>query len=390
MANENQLFPSHFIDNTIDSWLPKINIKSQLIYCTTLAFIGFAIVLLPFIKVDVSIKSLGIIRPITERYELRTLTNGIIDEVKVKEGQKVNKGQPILILRKETGKEKLNENKYEQQLQLEYLHDLTVLSNADLTKLFSIEQLQSPLYKQQYSQFKYAYQEQKSLLEKTKSAFEINQKLFNENVIALKEYQDIRSDYNRQQAATQALLEQQKSTWQADLSKYKVSYNQLLSTHHQLETELQWNEVIAPVSGTIQQFTGRYEGGHLQTSDLLGYISPDSTLIVENYISPKDVGYLKVNMAVIFTVDAFNYNQWGVVTGKVISIDNDFSLQDNKPFYKVRCALNKIELQLKNGYKGQLKKGMTLQTRFILTKRSLFQLLYDKADAWLNPNQSTK
>jgi HlyD family secretion protein len=43
----------------------------------------------------------------------------------------------------------------------------------------------------------------------------------------------------------------------------------------------------------------------------------------------------------------------------------------------------------RNGVKGNLKKGMTFQARFILTKRSLFQLLYDKADDWMNPARKT-
>jgi HlyD family secretion protein len=32
---------------------------------------------------------------------------------------------------------------------------------------------------------------------------------------------------------------------------------------------------------------------------------------------------------------------------------------------------------------------MTLQARFSIAERSLWQLLYDKADDWLNPNQET-
>lgn len=32
-----------------------------------------------------------------------------------------------------------------------------------------------------------------------------------------------------------------------------------------------------------------------------------------------------------------------------------------------------------------VKKGMTLTGRFMITKRSLLQLLYDKTDNWLNP-----
>ena len=35
--------------------------------------------------------------------------------------------------------------------------------------------------------------------------------------------------------------------------------------------------------------------------------------------------------------------------------------------------------------KGKLKKGMTLQAYFNVARRSLYQLLYDKIDNWLNP-----
>ena len=32
------------------------------------------------------------------------------------------------------------------------------------------------------------------------------------------------------------------------------------------------------------------------------------------------------------------------------------------------------------------KKGMTVQARFIVARRSFWQLLFDKVDNWLNPN----
>jgi hypothetical protein len=53
----------------------------------------------------------------------------------------------------------------------------------------------------------------------------------------------------------------------------------------------------------------------------------------------------------------------------------------------VRCKLDDNKLELKNGYVGYLKKGMGLQANFYVTRRTLFQLLYDKADDWLNPNK---
>lgn len=118
----------------------------------------------------------------------------------------------------------------------------------------------------------------------------------------------------------------------------------------------------------------------------LAQISPDTSLIVESFVNPNDIGLLQKNMPVRFQVDAFNYNQWGLATGKVLEISNDVHIVNERPVFKVKCLLDKEYLQLKNGYKGYLKKGMTLQARFMVTERTLWQLLYDKVDDWINPN----
>ena len=72
--------------------------------------------------------------------------------------------------------------------------------------------------------------------------------------------------------------------------------------------------------------------------------------------------------------------------GKIESISTDIFTDSGQPYFKVRCKMDKQSLKLRNGYEGNLKKGMTLQARFVVARRSLFQLLYDKTDDWLNPN----
>lgn len=44
-------------------------------------------------------------------------------------------------------------------------------------------------------------------------------------------------------------------------------------------------------------------------------------------------------------------------------------------------------LQLKDGRTGRLKKGMTVSAHFMVTRRSLFDLLHQKMDSWVNPKQ---
>ena len=41
----------------------------------------------------------------------------------------------------------------------------------------------------------------------------------------------------------------------------------------------------------------------------------------------------------------------------------------------------------KTGMKGYLKKGMVANVRFMITKRSLFDILYQNIDEWINPAQ---
>ena len=54
--------------------------------------------------------------------------------------------------------------------------------------------------------------------------------------------------------------------------------------------------------------------------------------------------------------------------------------------FKVVCKINQEHLKLKNGFKGNLKKGMTFNARFFIARRSTFELLYDKVDDWFVPN----
>lgn len=49
--------------------------------------------------------------------------------------------------------------------------------------------------------------------------------------------------------------------------------------------------------------------------------------------------------------------------------------------------MDKDYLVRKNGVTGKLKKGMNVTCHFVITKRSLFELLYQKMDDWVNPTQ---
>ena len=103
-------------------------------------------------------------------------------------------------------------------------------------------------------------------------------------------------------------------------------------------------------------------------------------------MTPRNIGYLSLGMPVIVQVESFNYNEWGTVGGTVKDISSDFMTdKQGHSFYKVKCGMDRDYLQLKNGRTGRLKKGMTVSAHFMITRRSLFDLLYQKMDDWVNP-----
>ncbi|MGX5818984.1 HlyD family secretion protein [Chitinophaga lutea] len=380
-----QLFPVEVIEQSAFSWLPRVQVRTQVIYMTVLIAVLATLVALPFIKVDVSVRSAGIIRPIAEKNELRSLVAGTIAEVMVSEGQHVERGQLIMRLQEDISNSKLSQTAYELAQREAYVSDLARLASGG-----GGGGLQTGLYQQQYARFMSSLSDQQATMRKLESDLEMYRKLFADKVVAEKELRDKQYEYDKARAAYSLAVQQQRSAWAEELSRYRLESNRLQADAAQLTKQKEWNLIKAPVSGTLQQFSGKYAGGYLQTGELLGIISPDSNLIAECLVSPRDIGYLRAGMPVKFQVDAFNYNEWGTVDGTVESVDNDFTLVDNQPVFKVKCSFGATDVHTAGGIKGKLKKGMTLQARFILTQRSLFQLLYDKADDWINPNTSGK
>ncbi|GAB3896662.1 hypothetical protein GCM10028803_14500 [Larkinella knui] len=372
-------------DHELLVYLPRVTVRSQLLYTAVLLAITAALVALPFIYVDVSVQASGLIRPVAERSEVKTTASGTVAVLWVQDNQVVRAGQPLLRLQTDIADTKLRLLATQQTQKRAYIHDLEQLTRLTDNRLFSATGLTSPLYRQQYEQFRYLAQENLQTQQKRQRELDVNRQLYADKVIARMEFEDKEFAYKTVVAQYRTLVERQRSEWQTALSEHRLQLTDLMAQERQLKQEQAFSTIKAPVGGTISQLSGRYVGSFVQAGEVVGTISPDSTLIVECYATPKDIGLLRVGQKARFQIAAFNYNQWGLLEGRILDVANDFILVENQPVFKVRCQLSQSFLTLKNGYRGNLKKGMTVHARFIVTRRSLFDLLYDKADDWLNP-----
>ena len=382
---QHQLHPAAVIENTTEAYLPQVTVRGQIIYCAVALSIVLALGALPFLHTEVSVQSSGVVRPVAERHELRPLVAGTVAEVLVRDNESVQLGQPVLRLQTDVLETKLRLNHSQQAEKDGNIRDLDRLLRADRADLLSVAGLQSPLVRQQYEQFRFLLTENTQTQAKRKRELDVTRQLYKEEVLARQEFEDKEYAYKTTTAQYDSQIERQLSEWQAALTQHRLALDELRAQERQLRTERDLYTIKSPVAGTVSQLNGRYPGSYVQPGETLGVVSPDSNLLVECFVSPRDIGLLRPGMTARMQIDAFDYNQWGLAQGKITEVSNDITVLNDQPVFRVKCQLDQNFLSLKAGYQGFLKKGMTLRARFVVTRRSLFDLLYDKADDWLNP-----
>jgi HlyD family secretion protein len=211
------------------------------------------------------------------------------------------------------------------------------------------------------------------------------QQLMETGSVARMELEQAVHDVSLLEAQINQLHERERQRWTEDRQRIRRERADLIRQTEQVEERADRHVVTAPVAGQLTQTLGLQTGGYVTAGQTLAQISPDGELRVEAYVSPSDIGLLREGLPVRLQLDAFNYNQWGMARATLTEIGRDVTTVEGQAVFRVVCSLQDTELRLKNGYVGSLRKGMTGTVHFSLTRRTLFQLLHDKVDDWINP-----
>lgn len=380
-----QIFPKEIIENTVEVLQFSHTTKSNTIYTIILLTIIGTFVALPFVTVNVYSNARGIIKPNKERVDLSVIISGRIIFSDLKNNKKVKKGDTLLVIDNNGIDDQLNLSNYQLEETTQFITDLKQLLSPSV---MTTQELLSSKYQRERLQYSQKLRDLSVRFNKVKRDFDRHKILYDKHVVSKSEFENKQLEYNLAFSDIQQFKKQQQNTWQADLTQYNNTLNELNSNIEQLLKSKTQFIVNAPLSGTLLSIKPQELGSFISAGSKLGEISPDTDLLVECYVNPSDIGLLVEDTKINFQIDAYNYNQWGMATGKIIEIGKDIELLDNQAVFKVRCKMDQKYLELKNGFQGNLKKGMTLNANFELTERSLYDLLYDKMDDWLNPSRN--
>ena len=143
-----------------------------------------------------------------------------------------------------------------------------------------------------------------------------------------------------------------------------------------VELELRQSELRAPIDGAITSLKAKV-GDMIQKGQRVVELVELRGYRIDLAVASDDVGQLKVGMPVRIKLDAYDFQQYGTLTGKIVFISPDSQLPQQgaaAPRYIVKVALDSDELR-RGDRLGKVKLGMTGSAEVITDRENLLSLL---------------
>ncbi len=433
---------SAFIDKIYQRWLAPINeqthdwlgdadwaqVQQEPLRARALLY-GITVVLLilllwaTFAKVDEVARGEGRVIPSQQLQIIQSYDGGVVEEILVREGQVVRKGDLLLKIDSTRSVSTFRENRAEfLSLQARSVRLLALTTQApfllsdDLMKAApEIAEHERALYESnrkelaeqlnisasQLEQRELELREVRAKLVQVTRALELaNQELIVTKPLltsgAVSEVEILRLEgavSNAQGERQQTLAQEQRlqsaveeskgklrevelmesNKWRAELSETLAKLSSLTETSTGLADKIKFAEIRAPVHGTVQRLYTNTVGGVVQPGHEVVEIIPlDDDLLIEAKVAPKDIAFLHPGQKAIVKFTAYDFAVYGGLTGTLEHISAD-TMKDDKEnvFYLVRVKTER------SGFDTSLPimPGMTTQVDILTGKKTVLSYL---------------
>ncbi|OOF64385.1 HlyD family type I secretion periplasmic adaptor subunit [Rodentibacter sp. Ppn85] len=333
----------------------------------------------------------GSVIPSSREQIVQSLDPGIIQEMKVKEGDVVEKGQVLLVLDDTRSSAILRES----EAKVESLRGIVARLRAES----SGEPLQFPEDIPQeiknretaaYNARHKAMQDAISGLSQSKALLDreisITQPMVKKGVMS--EVELLRM--MRQSSDLAQQLSERRNKYVTDAS------NELVQTESELAQArenmvmradpVERSQIKAPLRGVVKNIRINTVGGVVQAGqDILEIVPLDEALLVQAYISPKDVAFIRPEQPALVKISAYDYAIYGGLEGKVelISPDtlqderrrNELNLNPDQAYYRILVKTDGNHITDRNGNRLDITPGMTATVDIKTGEKTVFQYL---------------
>jgi HlyD family secretion protein len=298
---------------------------------------------------------------------------GVLDELMVKEGQRVKKGQVLMRLDNEATVDRqgsIREGIAAKQRQLQ-------LKQLELRRYLNLNDTEQQVLRRNLILERQILQRFESL-KSSGAAAELQVLQQNNKVREVDgELEKVQVDRLRQTA----ILQQQIQQLNGELAELRSSLTEL-------SVNIRYQDLRSPVDGIVFDLKPKGPGFVAQTSEPVMKIVPFSDLQAKVEINSSDIGFVRVGKPVDLSIDSFPATDFGVLAGRLKRIGSDALPPDerNQTYrFPAVVALDSQQFRLTGGQILPLQVGMSLTANIKLRKVSYLQLLLggfqDKTDA---------
>ena len=183
-----------------------------------------------------------------------------------------------------------------------------------------------------------------------------------------------RSALSEAQRKVDELTLSTRNKWQTDLAETMAKINSLTESSGALADRVNKAEIRSPVRGTVKRVLVNTVGGVVQPGQNVVEIVPlDDTLLLEAKITPRDIAFLRPQQEAMVKFTAYDFSIYGGLEADVdqIGADSVIDEKDKQAYYIVRVKTRKTSL----GENLPIIPGMVAEVDIITGKKTVLSYL---------------
>lgn len=343
--------------------LQQSRVMARALTWTLIGCTGFGLVWLTFAQTEEVVVAPGKLEPIGAVKTIQVPVGGVLDEILVKDGQRVTKGQVLLRLDSETTKDReigLQKTIAAKKQQL-------ALKKVELQRYLGLNDTEQAVLRQNLV-LEREILDRFAGLQRNGASAEL-QVLQQRNKVREVEGDLAKTTMDRQRQM--AILQQQVEQLRGELADLQSKLTELRVT-------IRYQDIRSPVDGVVFDLKPTGPGFVAQGSEPVMKIVPYNNLRAKVEIDSSKIGFVSVGKPVDLSIDSFPSSDFGVLHGTVTRIGSDALPPDQlKQTYRypAEIELASQQLNVRSGAKLPLQVGMSLTANIKLRKVSYLQLL---------------
>jgi len=323
----------------------------------------FGVLWLALAQTDEVVIAFGKLEPIGDVKTVQMPQGGVLEQMLVKDGERVNQGQILLRLDSETSRDRekgLGLTISAKQQEFKFKHE-------ELKRFLQGNTAELRLARQTLVLDRQILQRLQTLKAAGASA----------ELQVLEQLNKVQEDIGKL-STLQADRQRQTALFSQQLQALRAELADLNSKLTESRVNNRYQAIRSPVDGVVFDLKPTGPGFVGQGSEPVMKIVPFNALKAKVEVESAKIGFVRVGQSVDLSIDSFPASDFGVVSGRVKRIGSDALPPDQlKQTYRfpVEVQLGSQALRLKSGQLLPLQVGMSLTANIKLRKVTYLQLL---------------